>query len=197
MNDFSQNFENLYESFDDILAEADCEINASEFQGILAGMISGGLKSTDKHWQSVILDIANDGHALSADALSELEKVFAESQQAFIDQNVLAPILLPDEEYPLIDRLEAMSFWCQGFLLGFGLQLGDTSIDNSEITESLQDISEISQLELTTDDSEEAKFALNTLIEHIKVAVKMIYMELVIKKELVDVNSVDGNDTYH
>jgi uncharacterized protein YgfB (UPF0149 family) len=197
MNDFSQNFENLYESFDEVLAEADCEINASEFQGILAGMISAGLKSTDKHWQSVILDVANDGHALSADALSEVKKVFAESLFAFTDQEILAPILLPDDEYPLIDRMEAMSFWCQGFLLGFGLQLGKQSIDNSDIAESLQDISEISQLELSLDESQEAQLALVTLIEHMKVAVKVIYMELVIKKELNDANSVDGNDTYH
>ncbi len=197
MNDFVQNSRDLYESFDDTLAEADCEINASEFQGILAGMISAGLKSTDKHWRSTVIEVANDGHALSTDALIVLENVFSESQQAFMQQDILAPILLPDDEYPLIDRLEALSLWCQGFLLGFGLQFTDQSIDSSEIAESLQDISEISQLELSSDESEESQIALVTLIEHIKVAVKVIYMEFVIKKELTDINSVNGNDTYH
>ena len=114
-----------------------------------------------------------------------------------MQQDMLAPLLLPDDEYPLIDRLEALSLWCQGFLLGFGLQFGDQSIDNSEITESLQDISDISQLEVSADEGEDAQIALVTVMEHIKVAVKVIYLELVIKKELNDVNSVGGNDTYH
>jgi len=197
MNDFEQNSGDLYETFDDLLAEADCEINASEFQGILAGMISAGLKSTDKHWQSIIVEVANEGHALSKEVLEATQNVFAESQNAFTQQDMLAPILLPDDTYPLIDRLEALSFWCHGFLLGFGLQFGDQSIDSSEIAESLQDISEISQLELSTDESEESQIALVTVTEHIKVAVKVIYLELVIKKELNDATSVDGNDTYH
>ncbi len=197
MNDFAQNSGDLYQTFDDLLAEADCEINASEFQGILAGMISAGLKSTDKRWQSVVIEIANDGHALSKEALEVTQNIFAESQTAFKQQDRLAPILLPDDEYPLIDRSEALSFWCQGFLLGFGLQFGDQSIDNAEISESLQDISEISQLALSTDEGEDSQIALVTVTEHIKVAVKAIYLELVIKKELVDVSSVDGNDTYH
>lgn len=197
MNDFEQNSGDLYETFDNLLAEADCEISASEFQGILAGMISAGLKSTDKHWQSVIVGVANEGHALSKEVLEATRNIFAESQSAFMQQDMLAPLLLPDDKYPLIDRLEALSFWCQGFLLGFGLHFGDQSIDSSEISESLQDISEISQLELSTDESEESQIALVTVMEHIKVAVKVIYLELVIKKELNDANSVDGNDTYH
>lgn len=197
MNDFAPNSEDLYETFDDTLAEADCEINASEFQGILAGMISAGLKATDKHWQSIIIEVANDGHALSKEALETVQNVFSESQQAFMQQDILAPILLPNDQYPLIDRLEALSFWCQGFLLGFGLQFGDQSIEQSEITESLQDITEISQLELSADESENSQVAFVTVIEHIKVAVKVIYMELVVKKGLSDITSVNGNDTYH
>lgn len=197
MNDFTQNSGDLYQTFDDLLAEADCEINASEFQGILAGMISAGLKSSDKHWQSVIIEVTNDGHALSKEVLVATQNIFAESQSAFMQQDMLAPILLPDDEYPLIDRLEALSFWCQGFLLGFGLQFGDQSIDSSDISEALQDISEISHLKLSTDESEDSQIALVTVTEHIKVAVKVIYLELVIKKELSDVNSVGGNDTYH
>lgn len=197
MNDFAQNSGNLYQTFEDILAEADCELSASEFQGIIAGMISAGLKPTDTGWLSLIVEVANNDHSLPDEALKAAQKLFAESQQAFIGQDVLAPILLPDEEYPLIDRVEAMTFWSQGYLLGFGLQHGNGGIDSVEIRESLQDISDISQLEISTDDSEESQMALETLIEHIKVAVKVIYMELVTKKEITSVNSLDGNDTFH
>ena len=197
MSDFTQNSGDLYDTFDEILAGADCEISTSEFQGILAGMISAGLTSIDKDWQSVIIDVANDGQALTKEVLEATQNILSESQNAFMQQDMLAPILLPDDEYPLIDRLEALSLWCQGFLLGFGLQFGDQSINSSEISESLQDISEVSQLELSADETEDSQIAFMTVTEHIKVAVKVIYLELVSKKKLKDVSSVDGNDTYH
>ena len=197
MSDFDENSGNLYDSFEESLADADCEISASEFQGILAGMISAGLKQGNSSWSSTVLQAVNDGHPLSSNAQEWLEKIFSDSLTAFAEQDVLAPILLPNDDYPLIDRLEAVSFWCQGYLLGFGLQLGKQSIDSSEVTEALHDVSEISQLELAADESEESQIALEILIEHIKVAVKVIHMELVIKQQRTEINPVDGNDTYH
>lgn len=197
MSEFDKNASNLYETLEEALTNADCEISASEFQGVLAGMISAGLNATNNQWKSAVLEVVNDGHLLPAESQLVVENVFIESHRAFLEQDFLAPILVPGDDYPLIDRLEAVSFWCQGYLLGFGLQFGNAPINSSEISESLQDISEISQLEIESDESEESQMAMETLVEHIKVAVKVIYMELVVKKEQTVVRSVDGNDTYH
>ncbi|MBV1911540.1 MAG: UPF0149 family protein [Kangiellaceae bacterium] len=197
MSEFEENSPNWYESFEESLANADCEINASEFQGVLAGMISAGLKQSDDKWLGTILEVANDGQPLSEDGARQLKKLYIESHKAFREQEVLAPILLPGEDYPLVDRIESLSLWSQGYLLGFGLQLGDASLESPEVSESLQDISEIAQLDLSADDSEESQVALLTLIEHIKVAVKVVYLELVYKLESVDVKPAVGNDTFH
>ncbi len=197
MSEFEEKSAEWYESFEESLAEADCELNAAEFQGILAGMIAAGVKSNDKKWLSTILDVANDGNLLPDEARDQLTELFRESLQAFEQQDALAPILLPGDEYPLVDRLEALSLWCQGFLLGFGLQLGSRSTDSNEVAESLQDISEISQLEIEGDDSEESQSALLTVTEHIRVAVKMIYLEIVLKGQEQAKSSIAGNQTVH
>jgi len=197
MSEFEENSPSWYESFEESLTDAECEISASEFQGILAGMISTGLKPTDKKWLTTILEVANDGHSLPEEGINQLNNLFAESQKAFSEHDVLALILLPGDDYPLIDRLEALSLWSQGYLLGFGLQRGNASITSPEVSESLQDISEIAQIEIASDDSEDSQTAFLTLVEHVKVAVKVIYLELVFKNQPAKVKPVAGNQTYH
>jgi len=196
MNDFVQNAENLYESFDEVLAEADCEISASEFQGILVGMICAGLELTNSDWEAHLVSAANDGRMLSAEAKLAATAIVIESQRALNEQDELAPILIPDGDYPIIDRIEAVTLWCQGFLLGFGLQIGDTPINSVEIDESLQDISEISLLQTSSDEDESSQSDLVVVIEHVKVAVQLIYLELVIKKQIGKTNKSE-NTTYH
>ncbi len=197
MSNFEEKSGNLYEEFEDALSTADCDINASEIQGVLAGMISAGLKASDPHWSCTLLEVVNDGQTLTSEAQALLKQVFSETYDAFNEDDGLAPILVPNDQYPLIDRLEAISLWSQGYLLGFGLQQGQKPINSKEINEALLDISEISQLELSSDESDESQMALITLIEHIKVAVKVVYLELVMKDQPKDKIAIDGNGTFH
>jgi len=197
MSEFEQNTSKMHETFDEALAAADCEISASELQGILTGMVSAGLKPVDPNWQSELLAVINDGHNFPDETLESIKNILLETHRAFLESEMLAPILIPADDYPLIDRLENIALWCQGYLLGFGLKLANTPIDSPEISEALQDISDISQLAMESDESEESQIALETLIEHIKVAVKVIYLELVFKQERVEVNPLDGNNTFH
>jgi len=181
MSVFEENINDLYDQFEEILAEADCEVTAAEFQGILTGMISAGLESSNSQWLSQIGDLTSENNILSQELRKFATMLFEESNKAISDDDLLAPILIPDDSYPMVDRLESLSLWSQGYLLGFGLQFGDKKALQKEIQESLTDIAEISQVSIENDDTEEANTALETLIEHIKVAVKMIYMELVKK----------------
>jgi len=195
MSKIDKNLNDLYEIFDETLAEADCEVTASELQGIFAGMISAGLKNLCCQAKATLLEVINDGHTFPEETQNTINNLFFESLRAFRDEDSLPVIMLPGDDYPLIDRLEATTLWCQGYLLGFGLQLANTKMDNPEIKEALVDISEISQLELIADESDEAKMALETLLEHIKVAVKMIYLELVFKQEQLVADSIGSEDT--
>ncbi len=197
MSNFEENSSKLYERFEDELTEADCEINASELHGILSGMISAGLKEPNQAWQSIILDIANQAQPFSEKTQESLEKLFSQSHKAFVEQETLAPILLPSDDYPLVDQIEALSVWCQGYLLGFGLQRGDKSIENPEVKESLSDLSEISNMKIEAEDSEEAQANLITLIEHIKVAAKVIYLEIVYKVDSKETVSMPSNTRIH
>lgn len=207
MSNFEDISGDLYESFEEKLTQEGCHISASELQGAIAGMISTGLQPQDRHWHCNLLAAINDAQPFSDPAQQMLQQVLMKSHNSFAEQDSLAPILLPNEGYPLIDRLESVSLWCQGYLLGFGLQSGKDKIANAEVAEAISDLSEISRLELDSNDSQDSNMAMMTLVEHIKVAVKVIYLELVQKQQVmqelqsgrseIDLNSIDHNDTYH
>lgn len=170
-----------YEQVEEALAEDECETCAAELQGVICGLLTAGLSPQKSGWQITLAEMLNQGQDFSLQSKSSIDTVFAWTHQQMSQVDSLAPTLLPDDSYPVIDQLEALSKWCQGFLLGFGLQNGEKTIESQDVVESLNDIVEISQLNLETDENEENQTALFTLIEHIKVAVQVIYLEMVVK----------------
>ncbi len=181
MANFEQNASEIYEKFDEILADADCEMRVSEYQGLLSGLMTAGLSNIGSQQFSILSQLAHDDKPLTPDLKSQITQLFDRSLQALSDDQQLTPILIPDDSYPIIDRLEAIGLWCQGFLLGFGLQAGQQNKLAAEINEALQDISQIANIDIQSDNSETSQAAFETLLEHLKVAVKIIYLEQVIK----------------
>ena len=89
-------------------------------------------------------------------------------------------LLLPDDAAPLAKRLEALSHWCQGFLLGLGLGgVQDLSKLPGDSHEVLQDFVEISRLGLgEAGDGNEDETAYAEIVEYVRMAVMVVYEEL-------------------
>ena len=168
-----------YDAVETILADADCGASAAEVQAFFCGQLAAGLKRTDTTWPTALAEMANEGRPLNDDTVAYLQQVFDWTAAEMAKLDTLAPLLLPEEDYPAIDQLEAIVDWSHGFLLGFGLQTGNRVIENEEVKESLGDLVEICRLELAVDDDDETQMALVTLIEHLRVAVQIIHHEMV------------------
>ena len=70
------------------------------------------------------------------------------------ENSVTAILMLPPDDDAIDKRLQAECDWCQGFLSGFGIACGKDKVSSS-IKEILEDVVEISQLQVTTEESEE------------------------------------------
>lgn len=186
-----------YESVEEWLAEAECETRAAELQAILCGMLAAGLKVNDKRWLQAITDIVGEGKALPDNIVTLTTQLLHWTNHQLSEQDTASAVLLPDDSYPVVDQVEALALWSQGFLLGFGLEVSNESVTNSEVKESLTDLSEISQLALEADDNDENQADLFTLIEHVKVVVQMIYLEIVVKNAPRSTTQVADNNTLH
>ncbi len=184
-----------YEAAEELLADADVEVSASELQGIICGMMSAGQKFANNQWQTSILEVASDSGEMPTAVLDSMHQLALWTQQEMRQQDSLAPMLLPDDSYPTVDQLEAIVFWTQGFLLGFGLEIGDQPIESKDVKEAINDIAEISQLAIDADDDEETQIALTTVIEHLRVAVQVIYLDTVVANKKPEM--VPEDETLH
>ena len=116
---------------------------------MLCGMVAAGLKLEELGWADVILEMIVDSPDSDVDEVNPqvLETIRSLANWTFVEinqQDSLAPMLLPDDNYPTLDQLESIVLWCQGFLLGFGIQMGDSPIENEDIKEALSDLADIS-----------------------------------------------------
>lgn len=104
------------------------------------------------------------------------QKLFQESVKQTQHPEQEVQLLLPCDESPLSQRLEALRDWCEGFLQG--LQLIDTSGKQlalppscNEIVSDIENISGISCDEVSTKENEAAYME---LVEYLRVAVMLL-----------------------
>ena len=82
--------------------------------------------------------------------------------------------LLPDDEHPLVERVQALADWCAGVVLGFGLASGHIRSDEQELIESLQDVASVEFDESDNDEEgEESYLELYEFVRLIPVSLSM------------------------
>ena len=153
----------------------------SELHGILLGQLAGGhqldqadrLTTVLEHMGVEELDEARLQH-VKADLGEFYEAV---GQEVDKDSSALR-LLLPDDDYPLTERVDALAQWVRGFLEGLAIAASDAlaKID-ADLQEMLRDLVEISQLDARVEASEEGEKELFEVCEYVRIAVLNIYAE--------------------
>jgi hypothetical protein len=166
-----------FDDLEDLLAEQDCDTRGSELQGLICGLYAGGMANDGKSWKSPVMQHLNDGRLFPSQAMEQLESYVAGLGEQ-LEQDVFAmEMAIPDDTAPIVERLEAICQWSQGFLHGYGLQLGGQRIDSEELNEALEDLTEIAKVDLEVEENEEMEQALYTVVEHVRVTSQVIFLE--------------------
>jgi uncharacterized protein YgfB (UPF0149 family) len=168
-----------FRELDRMLADADSEVDAAEAHGCLAGALCAAPAYRVRDW---IDEIFEEGAAARLDAASRvaLETLYAESAQALGGGEMTFQPLLPDDDTPLAARVNALAFWCAGFLYGLGVgQLPSLEYVPGEVGEVLRDFAELSRAVLDESEPEEAsEEAYAELVEFVRAGVQLSYEEL-------------------
>lgn len=165
---------NLYEPLEQLLAEHDAVIGASEFHGLLVGTICA--QQSPEQWLDTAkesLDVPGEVPKVLTATASELFQLFQQqlSSRDYQFQLVLPPL---EVEMPLLIR--ALSDWVAGFLAGFAsVDLKNHSL-SEDCKELLQDLAAISQL--ATDDQAAQLDDLIEILEYVRVAVFNVYEDI-------------------
>ena len=165
-----------YTQAEGLLAENDVMASPAELHGILCGFICGGIEATGKKWLTEFNSLVNDGIPMPAAVRSWLEELFLATQGALANQSGLE-LLLPDEDSPLDERLQAISEWAQAFLAGFAVMQQDLNKASEELQEMIGDLSNISQLDAEFEEDAENETSYFVLYEHVKLGAMLAFDE--------------------
>ena len=156
-----------HDQLDELLTRFGALQGAAELHGFLSGQLAGGKRLGRGEWLRAVSEQADLGElpdqasgdllfALYRDTLRLLEAGEYEFQP-----------LLPEDEQALGERVAALGSWCQGFLVGFGLAVGNAA--SGDIAETLQDFAAVANIG-ADDDDEDGESDLFAVVEYIRMA---------------------------
>lgn len=163
-----------YESLQASLSNLGLDQLPPEYHGILCGMLC----YRDDAPQDLGLATQGQGAAAAADdCLRDLRQTSLKQLQAVNEEFLL---MLPDDDAPLNERVEALAQWCDGFLHGMAssrqLDLRELSEDAQEL---VRDFTELSRAGVEADaGSEQDERDYTELVEYVRVGAQLLFLEM-------------------
>lgn len=156
------------------------EMGAPECHGTLCGLLCARGEVALEEWLTAFAQEMSSGDVLAGEARGVLEALYRETLRQLGDSTLQFHLLLPDDSTQLLQRLQALGEWCQGFVLGMSLggvqRLEALPADSAEMLTDLTGIADVASYEL--DDAEEDEAAYTELMEYVRTAVLLINEEL-------------------
>lgn len=172
-----------YDRLRDLLAAAGAVVALAELHGGVCGALCAGGPGAARRWLLDSLDDAEAGASPAAVA-DDLDELIGTSSKMLEEGELTFEPLLPSDDAPLAEQVEALAMWCQGFLSGVGSTApaaASGSVEGDALGEILRDFAEISRAGLSDDEEagqDQADFALAEIQEYVRVSVQIAFEEL-------------------
>ncbi|MBH8464243.1 UPF0149 family protein, partial [Klebsiella pneumoniae] len=119
---------------------------------------------TREEWTQILTtlnvpELNEEALALLTDEAEDVAHALSEDELDYLP-------MLPDDEHLLQDRVQALSDWCAGVVLGFGLASGHVRTDERELIEHLQDVAAVEFED--SDNDEEGESSYEELYEFVR-----------------------------
>jgi len=152
-----------YPDFQLQLSRLHVETDVPEVHGQLCGLLcTCRAEKAKTHWFATVLDnlksrpgLLTENAAESRVALQELDEVFTSTRDQLNSEDFGFELFLDPSPHQMIDRMTDLAAWCNGFVFGFGIGLGEQKAALPEDTaELISDFQTIAAYE--SDDGEAA-----------------------------------------
>ena len=169
-----------YKTFEAKLRQLYDGHHASEWHGVLCGLLCAGYPTSAQHWCQVLNELYDVDSQPAEELNISLEHMRKRTKSLLNDTELGFAIMLPGDDRPLQDRVDALSRWCESFL--YGLSIGGVNAGTNlpeNVTETLEDLAEISRADIEADEADaEGEDHFVEIVEYIRVAVILINDEL-------------------
>jgi hypothetical protein len=165
-----------YQVINAIVVQGDAELSAAHAHGMATGMLCVNEQTQSSEWLTELFL-----HATPAtdEDRTTLVHLFEETQRLLASDEFEFDLLLPDDEALLSEQVEALTYWCQGFLLGVGFTHAAADW-SKETTEILKDIVEFTKLD-TEAEGEEDESDFMEIAEYLRSAVLLLRSDTINK----------------
>jgi uncharacterized protein YgfB (UPF0149 family) len=168
-----------YTQLEESLQQLQDGMHAAELHGQLCGLLVVDDRLTLTEWLHESLP-GLDSDTIPSIVHSQLQDLLEYSRAGLRDEDFGFQLLLPDDDNALAERVEALGYWCQGFLLGVntsGLRnSGDLPGDLPEILDDFLGISQAERYELVNEEEDEAAYV--ELVEYVRISAQLFCEEL-------------------
>lgn len=136
----------------------------SELHGLLTGIVCVTEAPKREEWSQILTtlnvpELSEDALVLLTDEAEDVVHALSEDELDYLP-------MLPNDEHLLQERVQALSDWCAGVVLGFGLASGHVRSDERELIEHLQDVAAVEFED--SDNDEEGESSYEELYEFVR-----------------------------
>jgi hypothetical protein len=153
----------------------------SELHGVLCGRLAAGTRIEEQQWLAMVCEhmgLADQAMEESDDLAPFMYGAYEKTLSQLQSSDMTFQPLLPDDDYAIEQRLEALIAWVRGFLegmaLGAGASLGQAPDEIRELIEDMVAISQLSEDEESDDESEQQ---LLEITEYVRLGALAVFTE--------------------
>lgn len=176
MHDAPQDLPDLpsHDAVADALRTLQLGVDAAELHGALCGFLGAGGTLRRDDW---IAHLQIEADATAVRGNPALDQLFVASCAQLADADLGFALLLPTDDAPVGERVDALLGWCRGYLGGFGLGIGGTPTLSPDAQEALQDLGRIAAFSADEDDLERDEEAFAEVAEFVRVAALLLHAD--------------------
>jgi uncharacterized protein YgfB (UPF0149 family) len=169
-----------YDRLRDSLADSGAVVALAELHGAVCGALCGGGAPAAQRWIAECLE-EQEPNAATALVTRDLDDLVAATWRGLSDPELKFAPLLPGDDAPLQEQVQALALWCHGFLSGLGASSPAGAGGDGSTPEILGDFAEISRAGLSDEEAAghgQPDFALAEIQEYVRVSAQIVFEEL-------------------
>jgi len=167
----------IYQPLNQSLQDAHALMGVAEVHGLFCGLSCTARNITAEQWLCYLFH-ENQENELRQDCQKQLFYLKEYTVTQLKSEDYQFDLLVPQDDSSLVERVQALAEWCQGFLLGFGLTQMNQQKLTEELKEFIKDVIAISHIAPLGYAGEADEVAYIELIEYIRVGILTLYQEL-------------------
>lgn len=170
-----------FERWANVFAAHKAFSHPAELHGVLCGRLAAGSRIEKQEWLSMVCEhmgLAENAMEESDELAPFMSNAYEQTLAQFQSSDMNFHLLLPDDDYAMEQRLEALVTWVRGFLEGMALAAGESlGQAPDEIRELIEDMVAISQLAEEEEGDDETEQQLLEITEYVRLGALTVFTE--------------------